>query len=45
MKRLNTLATAVAALTIGCGEELTNPRPVGLSAHAVKFGEAGASIR
>jgi membrane-associated phospholipid phosphatase len=45
MKRLNTLATAVAALSISCGEELTNPRPVRLSADAVKFGEAGASVR
>ncbi len=45
MKHLNSLAMAVAALSIGCGEELTNPRPVGLSADAVKFGEADASIR
>jgi hypothetical protein len=45
MKRLNTLAMAVAAFTISCTEEVTNPRPLGLSADAVKFGEAGASIR
>lgn len=45
MNRLNTLAMAVAALTISCTEEVTNPRPVGLSANAVTGAEALASIR
>jgi len=45
MNRLNTLALAVAALTIGCTGEVTNPRPVGLSANTVTGAEALASIR
>jgi membrane-associated phospholipid phosphatase len=36
---------AVAALTISCTEEVTNPRPVGLSANVVTGAEALASIR
>ena len=45
MRRLSSLAMAVAALTIGCTGEVTNPRRVGLSANAVAVGEALASIR
>jgi len=45
MKRLSALAAAVAALSLGCTEEVTNPRPARLSADAVTFREAGATIR